>query len=226
DGSPDTGFGSGGLVHASIFGADDEAFAVAIARDQKIIVTGSAYSSGYEFAVARFNADGTPDQSFGTAGTVTTSIGGISDQASALALATDGRIVAAGSATGSTTRPDFAVARYFVCGFRDIDDSQFHADICSIAQAGITTGCGGGNYCPDASVTRAQMAVFLLKAEHGISYLPPDCQGVFADVPCTNPFSKWIEQLAAEGITAGCGNGNYCPDGPVTRAQMATFLLK
>src|SRR5262249_7225221 len=70
DGWPDTGFGSGGLVHASIFGADDEAFAVAIARDQKIVVTGIAYSSGYEFAVARFSVDGSPDQSFGTAGSV------------------------------------------------------------------------------------------------------------------------------------------------------------
>jgi len=36
----------------------------------------------------------------------------------------------------------------------------------------------------------------------------------------------WIEQLAAENITAGCGNGNYCPDATVTRDQMAVFLVR
>lgn len=49
---------------------------------------------------------------------------------------------------------------------------------------GITAGCGGGNYCPDAPVTRRQMAVYLLKAKYGASYLPPACVGVFNDVPC------------------------------------------
>ncbi|HEX4439368.1 MAG TPA: S-layer homology domain-containing protein, partial [Thermoanaerobaculia bacterium] len=101
-----------------------------------------------------------------------------------------------------------------------------HDFVESIVRAGITAGCGGGNYCPDASVTRAQMAVFLLKAEHGPAYAPPACQGVFADTPCPGPFTDWIEQLAAEGITGGCGGGNYCPASAVTRAQMAVFLLK
>ncbi|MBI5294995.1 MAG: S-layer homology domain-containing protein [Chloroflexi bacterium] len=91
--------------------------------------------------------------------------------------------------------------------------------------AGITGGCGGGNFCPNASVTRAQMAVFLLVAEHGSGYLPPAASGLFNDVPANNPYARWIEQLAAEGITGGCGNGNFCPNGPVTRAQMAVFLL-
>ena len=70
------------------------------------------------------------------------------------------------------------------------------------------------------------MAVFLLKAEHGSSYVPPACAGIFDDVPCPGPFADWIEQLSAEGITAGCGGDNYCPDNPVRRDQMAVFLLK
>jgi len=70
------------------------------------------------------------------------------------------------------------------------------------------------------------MAVFLLKAEHGSNYTPPDCAGVFNDVPCPGPFTNWVEQLAAEGVTGGCGGGNYCPSQSVTRAQMAIFLLK
>ena len=48
----------------------------------------------------------------------------------------------------------------------------------------------------------------------------------FNDVPASNPFFQYVEALAASGITGGCGNGNYCPDSPVTRAQMATFLAK
>ena len=111
--------------------------------------------------------------------------------------------------------------------FADVpQDNIFHGDVEKIFRAGITAGCGGGNYCPSSPVTRAQMAVFLLKAEHGSAYVPPACAGVFADVPCPGPFTDWIEQLATEGITAGCGGGDYCPNAPVTRQQMAVFLLK
>ncbi len=102
----------------------------------------------------------------------------------------------------------------------------FHDDVESVFRSAVTAGCGTGVYCPTLPVTRAQMAVFLLKSEHGSSYDPPACQGQFEDVPCSNPFAEWIEQLAAEGITAGCGGGNYCPDAAVTREQMAVFLLK
>jgi CSLREA domain-containing protein len=115
----------------------------------------------------------------------------------------------------------------WLADFTDVaQDNIFHDDVEIIFRGGITAGCGGGNYCPGQAVTRAQMAVFLLKSEHGSAYLPPMCAGVFADVPCPSPFANWIEQLAAENITAGCGGGNYCPDQAVTRAQMAVFLLR
>ena len=97
---------------------------------------------------------------------------------------------------------------------------------------GITGGCGqfvgagAGNYCPQNPVRRDQMAVFLLKASHGSGYVPPPCDGDFPDVPCPGLFADWIEQLAAEGITSGCGGGNYCPGNPNTRGQMAVFLVK
>ena len=111
--------------------------------------------------------------------------------------------------------------------FADVPPSSiFHDDILAIATAGITGGCGGGNYCPTALVRRDQMAAFLLRAEHGSAYVPPACTGVFSDVPCPGPFTDWIEQLAAEGVTSGCGTGIYCPSQSVTRAQMAVFLLK
>jgi serine protease len=95
-----------------------------------------------------------------------------------------------------------------------------------LAKEGITSGCGTGIYCPESDVTRAQMAVFLLKAKHGISYTPPAATGDFLDVPINYWAAAWIEQLSAEGITSGCGAGIYCPESPVTRAQMAVFLVK
>ncbi|HXF85766.1 MAG TPA: YDG domain-containing protein [Anaerolineales bacterium] len=92
---------------------------------------------------------------------------------------------------------------------------------------GITSGCGGGNYCPSSSVTRAQMAIFLLRAKYGASYTPPPATGtVFSDVTTSTPGAAWIEQLYAEGITSGCGGGKYCPSAAVTRAEMAVFLVR
>jgi hypothetical protein len=104
--------------------------------------------------------------------------------------------------------------------------STFANWIEAMAAEGITGGCGGGNFCPQNPVRRDQMAVFLLKAQHGSSYVPPMCTGVFLDVPCPSPFANWIEQLAAESITGGCGGGNYCPSSPNTRGQMAVFITK
>jgi len=69
------------------------------------------------------------------------------------------------------------------------------------------------------------MAVFLLRTAEGLSYSPPSCVlPSFNDVPCSSGFAKWVDELARRGITAGCGGGNYCPDNPVTRGQMAVFL--
>lgn len=70
------------------------------------------------------------------------------------------------------------------------------------------------------------MAVFLLRAKFGAGYTPPAAMGVFNDVPVGNFADGWIEQLAAEGITSGCGNGNYCPSDAVKRDQMAVFLVR
>ena len=118
-------------------------------------------------------------------------------------------------------------AKAYFADFEDVpQDDLFHRYVETIFRKGITAGCVPGSFCPQDAVTRAQMAVFLLKSQHGSSYIPPACTGVFDDVPCPSLFANWIEQLATEGITAGCGDGNYCPASPVTRAQMAVFLLK
>jgi hypothetical protein len=111
--------------------------------------------------------------------------------------------------------------------FKDVPcPSTFANWIEAMAAEGITGGCGGGAFCPQNAVRRDQMAVFLLKAQHGSSYVPPPCTGVFPDVPCPGTFTNWIEELAAEGVTGGCGGGNYCPGQPNTRGQMAVFITK
>ena len=111
--------------------------------------------------------------------------------------------------------------------FDDVAAGDFAASFIERLFAdGITAGCGNNRYCPASQVTRAQMAVFLLRARHGSDYSPPPATGAFADVNLNHWAIHWIEQLAAEGITAGCGNGNYCPEDPVTRAQMAVFIVR
>jgi hypothetical protein len=116
--------------------------------------------------------------------------------------------------------------RAYVSMFADVN--AFNLYIASLVANGLTVGCGGPNYCPTASVTRQQMAVFLLRGKFGLCYTPPPCTGtVFGDVACQgSPFDPWIEALAGLNITGGCGGGNYCPTDPVKRQQMAVFLLK
>jgi streptogramin lyase len=97
----------------------------------------------------------------------------------------------------------------------------------TIFHNGITGGCSAGNFCPADPVTRQQIAVFLLVAEHKVGYAPPPCTTpAFSDVPCSSGFAKWINQLVAENVTAGCGPGLFCPTTNVTRAQMSVFLLR
>jgi len=118
--------------------------------------------------------------------------------------------------------------------FDDVLFGSFNADyIQGLVDDGITAGCSSSPplYCPDSPVTRAQMAVFVWKGEHG-SALPPPCTppGSFADVPCPDGFAvDYVEGIFAEGITAGCDVGPpalYCPDTGIPNAQMAVFLVK
>jgi hypothetical protein len=120
------------------------------------------------------------------------------------------------------------LANGWLSDFIDVPRSNpFHPFVETLVRNSITAGCGGGNYCPGANSTRAQMAVFLLVAADPPGYAPPACvTPAFADVPCSSGFASWINELAARGVTAGCGGGNYCPTDPVTRGQMAVFLLR
>jgi predicted outer membrane repeat protein len=114
-------------------------------------------------------------------------------------------------------------------GFGDVPLSASYAPwVKQLAAEGVTAGCGGSNFCPLQVVNRAQMAIFLLRAKHGATYSPPAVGATtgFGDVPLDASYAAWVKQLAAEGVTAGCGGGNFCPLQNVNRAQMATFLVR
>ena len=73
------------------------------------------------------------------------------------------------------------------------------------------------------------MAALLLKTKEGSSYLPPPCvTPTFGDVPCSNLFAVWIEELVRRGVTAGCSASPplYCPQSAVSRGPMAPFLSR
>ena len=111
--------------------------------------------------------------------------------------------------------------------FADVPAGAFVADwIEQLSVEGVTAGCGGGNYCPNTPVTRAQMAIFLVRAKHGVAFVPPTATGIFPDVPVGSFGANYIEQLFNDAITSGCGGGNYCPSTIVKRDSMAVFLVK
>jgi hypothetical protein len=70
------------------------------------------------------------------------------------------------------------------------------------------------------------MAVFLLRALRGPGFVPPAATGMFTDVAVSSAYAPWIEQIARDGVTGGCGAGRYCPANAVNRGQMAVFLVK
>ena len=105
--------------------------------------------------------------------------------------------------------------------FQDIADQSLRMSIAWIAEQGITAGCAFHRYCPTANVTRAQMAIFLVRALG----LPPSTGDHFADDDGMTGESQ-INSLYEAGVTGGCGPGKFCPKSPVTRAQMAAFLKR
>src|SRR5882724_5735970 len=125
NGSLDTSFGDGGIV-TTTFPEGSYAFDVALQADGKIIAAGTVFvdfnpgeSSNTDFALARYNPDGTPDAAFGNGGEVSTDFLGLEDDAFAVLIQPDGKIVAVGSANDPATFYDFAAVRYLSNGTID-----------------------------------------------------------------------------------------------------------
>ena len=103
--------------------------------------------------------------------------------------------------------------------FTDDESSMFEANINRLAAANITKGCTQTTFCPDATITREQMAAFLDRALD----LDSTDQDFFTD-DSSSMFEASINRMAAAGITTGCGANKFCPLVVVTREQMAAFL--
>jgi len=125
NGSLDTSFGDGGIV-TTIFPAGSYAFDVVLQADGKIIAAGTYFvdfnpgdMSDTDFALARYNPDGTPDATFGAGGQVTTDFLGKEDDAFTVLIQPDGKIIAVGSANDPVNFYDFAAVRYLSNGTID-----------------------------------------------------------------------------------------------------------
>ncbi len=111
--------------------------------------------------------------------------------------------------------------------FVDDDGHLFESAIDALADAGITVGCNppdNDRFCPDRPMTRGEMAAMLVRAFH----YPPGAEDRFVDDD-GHPFEQSIDRLAAARVTIGCNppaNDEFCPDDPVTRGEMATFLTR
>ncbi len=124
----------------------------------------------------------------------------------------------------------FSVVQYGSSGnsiFNDNTDTFASDYINALAASGITTGCGNNDFCPDDSVTREQVAAFIVRALEGeppaayCSAGPP-----FSDVASDSTWCKYIKRLYELGITTGCGSGNFCPGTTVNRDAMAVLLVR
>jgi hypothetical protein len=105
--------------------------------------------------------------------------------------------------------------------FGDDDGSRFEAEINAVGRAEITIGCDEGRFCPDATMSRAQMATFLVRAFG----LPPSATDEFLDDD-GSVHEPAINAIAAAGVTTGCDTLIYCPLQRVQRGQMASFLAR
>jgi hypothetical protein len=107
--------------------------------------------------------------------------------------------------------------------FGDVADDAFAGFINRLHELAITSGCGGGNFCPSLALARKEMAVFLVVAlEERKSTMPYN--QYFDDID-DDGYAPYINRMFELGITGGCGPRAFCPDAPVTRAQMAVFLV-
>ena len=113
--------------------------------------------------------------------------------------------------------------------FSDVPSSDFaYQWIQKLYELGITSGCGTNplTFCPGGLVTRDQMAIFLIRARYGATTVFDYTSApLFLDIGGNFAFD-WIQRLGEDQITAGCGNGDYCPSEPVTRGDMAIFVMR
>ena len=130
NGTLDSSFGKDGIVTTAIGSSNDQISSMILQQDGRIVVAGNSYyNRSYDFALARYNIDGTLDTSFDSDGKQVTGFGNNSDFASSVALQSDGKIVVAGT-TQEGFNSDFALARYNNTILTGVDEIQ--AEVLSV----------------------------------------------------------------------------------------------
>jgi S-layer homology domain len=114
--------------------------------------------------------------------------------------------------------------------FTDVPSTDLYFRyIQKMRELGITSGCSATTYCPDDNVTRGQMAVFLVRGKlsglFGDNFTFPQTP-YFTDVSAADGFYRFVQKLRELGVTSGCTASAYCPNDPVTREQMAVFVVR
>ena len=113
--------------------------------------------------------------------------------------------------------------------FSDVAGADQTEAVAALAEHGLLDGtlCGADSFCPDDGITRAHMAIWLVRALDGEDPAPVT-ETRFADVDPTSPHAAFVERLAQLGITKGCKSRplSYCGDDTVTRGQMASFFVR
>lgn len=220
DGTLDTNFGENGLVMTPI-GSDASAAALAQQPDGKLVLAGySTVGSTHEFALVRYNADGSPDAGFGTSGAVTTPIGAHGSTADALALEPDGTVVAAGGTeTGSndTTGEQFALARYLVTSTLSITKDGNGSGLVTSDPAGIECGATCSTSVAGGPVTLAATPAV---GSSFTGWVGGGCSGagtcqveMSSDQAVTATFSLIPETLTVTRLGTGSGKVNSNPVG-------------
>ncbi|MBI4660184.1 MAG: hypothetical protein HY735_15195 [Verrucomicrobia bacterium] len=156
DGSLDTSFGTGGKVITAVGSSHDEAFSIAVQLDGKILVAGYSFNNAHaDFALVRYNLDGSLDTSFGTGGKVATAIGSDDDAGFSVGLQADGRIVVAGYSRSASY--DFALVRY---------NNGGNLDTSFGAGGKVTTAIGAGEDIGKGVATQANGRIVVAGRSH------------------------------------------------------------
>ena len=113
--------------------------------------------------------------------------------------------------------------------FTDVNPlGAFSPAITLAREYGTTSGCLASPpmFCPTDNLTRGQMAVFAARSIMGGDGFTYSAVPYFTDVPASHPYFQWIQKLGDLGVTSGCTAATYCPSDPVTRGQMAVFVIR
>lgn len=118
-----------------------------------------------------------------------------------------------------------------VAAFNDVPTAYWaYGYILAISEAGLTQGCGNGNYCPSDAVTRGEMAAFITRELLGPNFTSYTLTPYFIDVPQTNPWFKYVQRLKDDGIITVWDNLTdptiFNVDEIVSRDEMAAFLVR